>query len=165
MAKSKLIKQTKADPFDFNRLYGNEKYSLSNMTMVDAGLPDLVEPGMSESVYSDRLRQWHKDDVWYGTIETLGIKSSHNADAWWAGVSTADVLKFAQEIAKIIGFKHPVTGARIVRFTDGGQYPIYRLDMASGGSYVPKNVRMVRGHVILFDDDGLGIFNYGKILK
>ena len=41
---------------------------------------------------------------------------------------------FAQRIADYCDFRHKVTGARLVRFTNGGGYPVYRLDMTHGGT-------------------------------
>jgi len=127
-----MIKTIPVEPFEFSRLYGDEKYSLTEMTLREVNFPDEVEDGHVTSTWSDRVGS----DAWYAAKE--GIESRMSGDAWWNGVSSEDFLAFAAKIAVIVGFKHEVTGARMVRYTDGGGYPCLRLDITNGGKMVPK---------------------------
>lgn len=50
-------------------------------------------------------------------------------------------MKFAAEVAKVVNFKHKVTGARVTRYTNqSSQYPVYVLEVTSGG----KGIRQTR---------------------
>lgn len=140
MAKTKFSDTIPADRFEFQRLYGNEKYSLQNMVLGDTGFPDQVAYGRCTSVYHDRVYT-----EWRASME--GITSTQSADAFWSGVSSEDLLKFGTLMAKVIGFRHKVTSVRVVRFTNVATgYPCYRLDIANGGKIVHKHQRLVEEH-------------------
>ena len=127
MKKLLSLKQPAA-PFEYCRLYGKEKYSLSNMEMTTSNMPDEIEEGYATEVWSDRSpNEWERAGKF--------LKSSYPGDAFWNGVPHQDLLTFAQQLAREFGFEHPVTGARVVRFTNQGQYPVYRLDIVSGGVF------------------------------
>lgn len=123
----KYVRTTQADPYSFARLYSREeKYRLQNMEVKSVNFMDLVEECKIHDVYDDRIHtEWRQ--------AAATVQSAESGDAFWHGVSDNDFLAFASRIAEHCGFSHPVTGARIVRFTDGGGYPVYRLDMINGG--------------------------------
>lgn len=59
-----------------------------------------------------------------------GIASAECGDAWWHGVSRADLLTFARRMADTLGIRGEVTGARVVRYTNAATgYPTLRLDV------------------------------------
>jgi hypothetical protein len=124
-----MVTTSEMDGFNFNRLYGNEKYNLQNMELKSVNFPAQAEH--YHSIYEDRaLTEWRK--------AAEGIESRQSGDAFWAGVSDKDVLVFAQRMADALSFKHKVTGARISRHTNWSSgYPILLLEMTSGG----KNLR------------------------
>ena len=110
------------DPFNFDRLYGNEKYSLNDMLLKQANCPTWVEPGdESFEVWSDRSgTEW-------GNALSL-IESSYNGDAFFAGSSDESFLAFASKVVSEVNKREiKVTGAAIVRYTDGGGFPTLRL--------------------------------------
>ena len=116
------LKMEEADPFDFNRLYHDEKYCLNNMTLCQARFPTSAD--QAYSVWSDRVEGWNK--------ARLDTKSNYRGgDEWWAGVQEDSLLAFAVRIAEIVQYQHKVTGARIVRFTNKNQYPVLRLDIVT----------------------------------
>jgi hypothetical protein len=127
----KMTKTKSADPFEFSRLYGQEKYSLDNMTLASVNFPDVVDSGKITSEWSDRIfTSWD--------AASKDLKSTYNADAFWAGVSSTDLLTFAKAIAEAVNFTHEVTGVRIVRFTNAASgYPVLRIDITSGGKKNP----------------------------
>lgn len=134
----KMVNVELTDPFCYERLYGNEKYSLNNMLMTQTSvLPARVEYGKAASWYSDQVsKEWDAARV--------GISSTANGDAWWNGVDSKQLLRFAKRIAVAFGFTHDVTVARIVRYTNAGQYPVYRLDIFSGGEGYLMNPKSKR---------------------
>ncbi len=141
-----MAKTTQADPFDFWRLYGQEKYSLQNMEVKSFKFPYEVEERHIHCVYDDRLPH----GIWQDA--TRLIETGATGDAFFNGATDESFLKFAQRIADYCEFKHKVTGARIVRFTNAGGYPCYRLDMAHGGKM--SNARTDR-------QESLGLNWYG----
>jgi hypothetical protein len=104
------------------------------MAVTTTPFPDLVEEGNITSVWDDRIR-----DVWIAAGKDLS--STYNGDAFWAGVPADQLLKFGAVIAKHISFEPEVTSVRIVRYTNSGGYPVYRLDLAHGGTFKPRSSR------------------------
>jgi hypothetical protein len=146
------------DPFNYNRLYGNEKYNLQKMELKSVNFPAQVEDGMGTSVWDDRIyTEWRKAGE--------GITSSYSGDAFWAGVSNEDLLVFAQRVADAIHFNQKVTGARITRYTNASSgYPCLVLEMTSGGKGIrrPKMPERRRGYGRYGYDGPMGIFeDYG----
>lgn len=118
---------TETDPFSLDRLYGDEKYGLNNMQLKSVNFPARVSANRAASIWSDRSREaWRKHQK--------VLISRDSGDAFFTGVTDESLLTFANAMAKESGFPHEVTGVRVVRFTDGGGYPVLRLDIASGGS-------------------------------
>lgn len=133
--------------FDYGRLYGDQKYNLQDMFMVETpGFPTEVEsPSHVGSVYSDRCRtEWR--------TASMGINSTYAGDAWWAGVSAEDLLEFGRRLGKALEFKHEITGVRIVRYTDGGGFPLYRADLTSGGTRKTSSNRYGYGDRLYFEE-------------
>lgn len=120
------------DPFEYNRLYGNEKYSLQKMEMKSINFPAEVEPGFAFTVWSDRINA-----EWWGSANL--IVSHYTGDAFFAGATNESFMVFAKAIAKVIGFKHKVTGARITRYTNAASgYPCFVLEVTSGGKGIQQ---------------------------
>ena len=127
-----MIKTETVDPFVFSRLYGREKYSLNSMELKAANFPAEVDPGKATSIWSDRAATTWEE-------ASNGIESEYSGDAFWAGVSAADLLTFAERMAKTINFQHKVTGARITRFTNAASgYPCLVLEITSDGKGIRR---------------------------
>lgn len=125
-----MISTEKVDHFDFSRLYGDEKYSLNGMELASTNFHEKVERG--HSVWSDRV-----GSLFYNTAEELGIKSSYNGDAYFAGFSAEDLLRWGKAIAQNeqINYGDEVTGVRITRYTNQmSGYPTLCLELVTGGS-------------------------------
>ena len=118
---SKSYFQT-VDPFNYDRLYGNEKYSLNGMLLKQANCPTWVEPGdESFEIWSDHCRT-----EWSNAHDLL--ESSYSGDAFYAGATDESFLAFASKLVSEVNKREiKVTGAAIVRYTDGGGYPTLRL--------------------------------------
>ena len=116
-------------PFNFDRLYGNEKYSLNDMLLKEASCPTWVEPGdESFEIWSD-----HSRTEWNDALSL--IKSSYNGDAFFAGATDESFLAFASKVVSAVNKREvKVTGAAIIRYTDGGGYPTLRLSAVVTGS-------------------------------
>ena len=110
------------DPFNFDRLYGNEKYSLNDMLLKQASCPTWVEQGdQSFEIWSDRSRT-----EWEAALPL--IESSYNGDAFFAGATDESFLAFASKVVSEVNKSEiKVTGAAIVRYTDMGGFPTLRL--------------------------------------
>jgi hypothetical protein len=142
--------QFQAAPFDFDRLYGNEKYSLNYMLLKMANFPAKIDTSVDRAfeIYSDRVSH-----PWSQAL-TL-IKTKYTGDAYIAGATDESFLAFAgklfalveneskfiaryKEIYKSLARDNvsnpwqqaadeieslPITGAICVRFTDGGGFP------------------------------------------
>jgi hypothetical protein len=97
------------DPFSSYRLYGDEKYSLQNMLLKDAGNlrvgpDDVVWEQWSDRLYSEMEEAWPL------------LKSSMSGDAFFAGCTDKSLLAFA---SKIVGGAYGgAKGVRVVRFTN-----------------------------------------------
>lgn len=129
------IKTTPADRFDYNRLYGQEKYNLNNMTLAKVNFPYSVNEGKITSVWSDHIYKEYRNAI-------AEVTSAQNGDAFWNGVSSEQLLKFASDVAKAVNFEPEVTGVRIVRFTNVmSGYPVLRIDIASGGVAAPLRIQ------------------------
>lgn len=128
------VKTAPADAFSHIRLYGEEKYKLDNMELKAVNFPARVDEDHITSTWSDRIL-WDK-------ARAVITTSSMYGDAFYAGVSDVELLKWAQIIADEINFNHQVTGVRVVRYTNPSSgYPILRADLASGGSGRCRNTR------------------------
>jgi hypothetical protein len=120
------------DAFEYDRLYGREKYSLQKMEMKSINFPAEVEPGFATAVWSDRI-----NNEWWESTKL--IESRYTADALFAGATDESFMTFAKAIAKAIGFNHEVTGARITRYTNASSgYPCLVLEVTSGGKAIRK---------------------------
>ena len=152
---SSLFTTETVDPFSFDRLYGNEKYSLQKMQMKAVNFPARVDPNKATAVWSDRIIT-----AWYDAGEK--IVSHYNGDATFAGATDESFMAFAKAVATSIGFKHEVTGARVTRYTNAASgYPVFVLEVTSGGegyreTTQPKRSRYMRygGPMGIFEDYG-----------
>ena len=128
-----MIETERYDPFDYERLYGDEKYSLNNMLMKSYNFPARVKKGDLYGAYQDRI-----SELWYSD-KAKELLVQHNPKASWgdhgyAYLTDESLLNFAQYIADALDFGKKVTGARIIRFTNAmSGYPVYYLEFAHGG--------------------------------
>lgn len=150
---------TAVDPFSFDRLYGTEKYSLNDMLLKEtAQIPRSLDPSdESWEIWSD-----HCNTEWHKALE--GSKSSYNGDAYFAGMSDEEMLAFASRLVSMLAKRDvQITGAAIVRYTDGGGYPTLRLSAVKVGKTegrrwgIPLN-RPKRDRMM--DEFGEHFFNY-----
>ena len=147
-----LFATDEVDAFSFERLYGNEKYSLQKMELKSTNFPAQIEPNMATAVWSDRIYTQWRDAM-------NGITSTMSADAFWAGVSNEDLLLFASRVATAIDFRHKVTGARITRYTNAASgYPCLVLEITSGG----KGIRAPKQPKRDLRFDRFGFFGYDE---
>src|SRR5208337_602789 len=112
---------TASYPFDYSRLYGNEKYSLQNMLLKEVNMPTEVEPGdVFYEVWSDRIYT-ESQNAW------PLLKSNELGDAYLAGATDESFLAFASALFSAVE-KKPIilTGACAVRYTDAGGFPCIR---------------------------------------
>ena len=147
------------DPFNFDRLYGNEKYSLNGMLLKQANCPTWVESGdESFEIWSD-----HSRGEWNDALPL--IESSYNADAFFAGATDESFLAFASKVVSEVNKREiKVTGAAIVRYTDGGGYPTLRLSAVvvkhtAGRRYGVPLTKPSR-HEFFMSEFGEHFFNY-----
>ena len=114
-----------ADPFDFERLYGMEKYSLQNMLLKEVTMPTTVYGGeRTFEVWSDRERHAFWENRFKRTLT-----STMNGDAYFAGVTDEDFLEWANAVfSEIEGQPVQLTGACLIRYTNVmSGYPTLRL--------------------------------------
>ena len=142
---NKLFKTEIVDPFNFSRLYGNEKYSLDAMEMKAVNFPFEVDPNKITAVWSDRIIT-----AWWEAAQK--IESIYTGDAFFGGATNESFLRFAQEIAKAINFKHEVTGARVTRYTNRASgYPVFVLEVTNGGKGI-RHPKQPQPHFRRFRD-------------
>jgi hypothetical protein len=114
-------------PFRFDRLYGDEKYSLQNMLLREVNMPSVAYPGeLVYEAWSDHVRNAFWDNA------NLLLKSTMTADAFFAGVDNESFLRWANAVFSEVNGKSAtwlnLTGAAIVRFTNvASGYPTLRL--------------------------------------
>jgi len=128
------IEVNKADPFDINRLWGDEKYNLQNMLMRQVNFPAYCyERDIMWSVYHDRAY-----DTFYAACEKYlkpmggGLEGGSSLNA----LSSEKFLEFCREA---IGCDKPITGARFIRYTNvSSGYPCYRIDVYAKGEGNPE---------------------------
>jgi len=111
------------DKFDFNRLYGSEKYGLQNMLLKQYNMPTFVYAGeQTFEVWDDRI----STVFWNATKE---LKSTYNADAFFAGVNDKDFIEWASKVfSEVNGQEVKLTGAAVIRYTNVmSGYPTLRL--------------------------------------
>jgi hypothetical protein len=97
-------------PFSSMQLYGDKKYSLQNMVLKMADYPAKMDSAVDQhfSIYVDRAyTQWH--------AASRGIPSTQTGDAWWAGVSDREFLRFAGKLFAILNTPRKVTGDEYVQ--------------------------------------------------
>lgn len=92
-----MAKTTQADPFDFWRLYGQEKYSLQNMEVKSFKFPYEVEERHIHCVYDDRLPH----GIWQDA--TRLIETGATGDAFFNGAtaSTQDAYYLFQSSQRL----------------------------------------------------------------
>jgi hypothetical protein len=114
---------TNPDPFNARRLYGHEKYSLRNMLLAQVGSAEIPAGHSSYLQYYDRLYS-----EWEAASE--GITSTESGDAFWHGVSQADLMLFASRMLSLCHIEGTATAMRIIRFTNlGNGYPCPLLEI------------------------------------
>lgn len=111
--------------FNASRLYDtHERLNIQNMLMVAYRAPSCLPKGHKAcEVWSDRsYLRWQE--------ATQDLRSRENDVAFWHGVSSRDLMKFAKRMAEGEGIDGIVTGARVVRYTNRSSgYPCHRLDI------------------------------------
>lgn len=102
-----------AYPYNYNRLYGSEKYNLQNMLLKQVNFPRYYsDEDKLYDIWSDRVyTEWMQADRLIDTNQT--------GDAWYAGATDKSFLRFASEVFSLIN-KEPIelTGAALVRYTN-----------------------------------------------
>jgi hypothetical protein len=114
---------TPCAPFQFERLYGSEKYNLQNMLLREVNMPSAIFPDeCSYEVWSDRSSA----TFW---TNTKLITSDLTADAFFAGATERSFLAWATAvISEAEGKPVLLTGAALVRYTNVmSGYPTLRL--------------------------------------
>jgi hypothetical protein len=97
-------------PFSSMQLYGDKKYSLQNMVLKMTDYPAKVDTSLDQHfcIYVDRAyTQWH--------AASRGIPSTQTGDAWWAGVTDKEFLRFASRLFAILNTPRTITGDEIVQ--------------------------------------------------
>lgn len=107
------------DPYSYNRLYGDEKYSLQGMLLKQANFPRTYsERDELYDIWSDRVYS-----EWVAASDEL-IVTKATGDAYYAEATDASFLAFASKLFSTINNKEiTLTGAALVRNTNGGGYP------------------------------------------
>lgn len=138
-----VIQVDPADCFDYSRLYGNEKYKLSNMLIRQVKFPASAKRGELSNVWTDRIYDAAKK-AYEGVIEPSKCKSgSGDGCGWFRDCSEEDFLRYAQAILSEGCYKNSeevptVTGARMVRFTDlSSGFPAYCWNFYYGDQCTP----------------------------
>lgn len=113
------------DPFDWNRLWGNEKYSLQNMLLKQVNMPTELFPGEEcFEVYDDRVySEWR--EAW----PLLKYEAGGGPDAALNRANNEDFLAFASKLFSLINKREiTLTGATAIRYTNySSGYPVYRV--------------------------------------
>jgi len=97
-------------PFSSMQLYGDKKYSLQNMVLKMTDYPAKMDSAVDQhfDIYVDRAyTQWH--------AASRDIPSTQTGDAWWAGVSDREFLRFAGKLFAILNTPRTITGDEIVQ--------------------------------------------------
>jgi hypothetical protein len=110
-------------PFDYERLYGVEKYGLQNMCLRAVNMPSFAYP--NEQIYEnwdDRI-----PDAFWDNAKL--IKSHYNGDAFFAGATEESFLQWANAVfSQVNGKPIVLTGAAVIRYTNRmSGYPTLRL--------------------------------------
>lgn len=137
-------------PFDFSRLYGPEKYRLDNMLLREVNYPAWVYQNETDRVTST----W--DDRLHGFIERAKlnamwklVKSEAGGDAFFAGATEKSLLTFGKALGEAIKFGYPVTGIRVVRFTNlASGYPTLRFDLSGVETEAPRRPKRPKGRFV-----------------
>lgn len=122
--KSRVMPCGLVDPFDFNRLYGPEKYSLQNMLLKQVTYPAQIDLSVDKPYdgWSDHSREEF-------SVALAGIESTLSGDAFFNGIKDEDFLTFASKFFSLINKREiKLTGARAVRTTNNGGYPTITID-------------------------------------
>jgi hypothetical protein len=87
-----------ADPFEYSRLYENEKYNLNNMVLAQANFPhDYYPDDTLYSIWSDRITR-----EWCACSHLLGKSKFSGGDAFLAGVSSKNLIAFASKLFALL---------------------------------------------------------------
>jgi hypothetical protein len=87
------------DSFEFQRLYGSEKYSLQNMLLKQTNMPTWSEPGDEiNELWSDRFyTEW--------SLALKLIQSRDTGDSFFHGATDESFLKFAAKAVALVNSK------------------------------------------------------------
>jgi hypothetical protein len=111
-------------PYDFNRLYGAEKYSLQNMLLREVNMPSMVYPGeASYETWDD-----HAINTFWDNAKAI-IESNMSGDAYFAGASEQSFMNWANKVfSELEATEIKLTGAAVIRYTNVmSGYPTLRL--------------------------------------
>jgi hypothetical protein len=126
---SEIIRVEPVDPFDHTRLYGREKYDLQGMLIRQVDMPHEIHlPGdQTWEVWSDRAGDRIRS-AWAEIAKPSSTeKGGGDACNWHRHCPAAEFLRYLQVI---VGSEMPITGGRMVRYTDAASgYPVYRYDV------------------------------------
>lgn len=111
-------------PYDFNRLYGAEKYRLQNMLLREVNMPSVVYPG--ELVYE--LWDDRASNIFWDNAKAI-IKSGTSGDAFFAGADETSFMEWANKVFSAVESREiKLTGAAVIRYTNVmSGYPTLRL--------------------------------------
>lgn len=147
--KWRRIEVEPADAFDSGRLWGSEQYSLCNMLVRQESFPRYAyegeEPGTGDAhygIWSDHVYQ-----AWDEAVKAADPEESARGggpEHFFRRLSREAFLRFLVKLLEAIGGgapRHPVTGGRIVRFTNvSSGYPCYRVDIFCKSPETPSCV-------------------------
>lgn len=137
---------TLADPYEPERCWGDQKYSLCNMLLRQVNFPLVTNAGdILASVYSD-----HVYDAFGAACKSAFSKMTDPYPGPFDDgrplyrLTEKQFLSFVR-VASGLPKKRRVTGARVVRYTNVATgYPVYRLDTyAPAGANAPAGAKLV----------------------
>ena len=133
--KWRKIEAEPADEFDSGRLWGNEKYNLCNMLVRQEAFPRYIYEGEATGtgdahyeIWSDRVHE-----AWSQAVEAADPEESARgggAEDFFRRLSRESFFRFLGKLIEATRGepRHPVTGGRIVRYTNvSSGYPCYRV--------------------------------------
>lgn len=110
------------DPYDFNRLYNDEKYSLQGMLLNQVSMPEfLTDKDKYFEIWSDRI----DSAIWTKARATIDPNQG-GGDAFFAQLTNKEFMGFCQVLWNESGMKGDITGATVVRYTNAGGFPCLR---------------------------------------
>jgi hypothetical protein len=139
-----VIQVDPADCFNHSRLYGNEKYKLSNMLIRQVKFPASAKRSELGSVWTDRI--YAATEKAYKEVVEPSSSQGGGGDAcvWFRSCSEEEFLRYAQVILSEGCYKNSdkvptVTGARMIRYTNvSSGYPAYCWNFYYGGKHTPE---------------------------